>query len=91
MSVKKEIVKKLKTFKLNDLIEVEWEDHYGQNGWQELDYVKSRGLLPCKTVGYFVNYDNKSLRMGSTLDAQGQYNSVQHRIMSAITGVRKLK
>lgn len=60
--------------KRGDLIEIEWVDVIIHPGWSETP-EKLPGYL-AKSVGYFVNQDNKYLRLAHTIGADGQVADV---------------
>lgn len=46
------------------LVEVEWEDSASTHGWRDPeDATKASGLACCRTAGYLLSIDRKSVRV----------------------------
>lgn len=95
MSVKKEskkkILKRLSKLKPRDLISVLWEDHYGEQGWQSEGYINSRPPFLCRSFGMYVGHNKRTVKLASTLDNNGTYNGVEHRLLDAIYLINEIK
>ncbi len=54
-------------FKLNQIIEVEWDDVVTHSVWISQEEAKEKPLCQCKSVGYFLNQDEKAIRLSCTI------------------------
>lgn len=78
--------------KLNDIIEVLWDDTYSTCNWHTNASASNFPLVQCKSVGYFLNQNKKALRLSHTI----QTDKFTDRDISAIpqgciTKIRRLK
>lgn len=78
--------------KVGDLVELEWDDHctLSPNGWTE----RQEEYLPCvcRTVGYIVALDRKTVTMTATYDTESTtISGYMVRLRSAITKAKVLK
>ena len=67
---------KTRTYKFNALLEVEWLDTVDEAGWLAPVKAMLTKACPCKSVGYFLNRDEKVLRMSSSIQVKDQGRGV---------------
>lgn len=77
--------------KLNQIIEIEWDDTVTHSMWILQDEAKAKLLCRCKTVGYFLNEDEQAIRLSCTI----QFEDKPERDLTVIprgciTKIRKL-
>lgn len=82
----------MRKVKLNQLIEVEWDDIFSTCNWHTNASASNFPIVKCKSVGYFLNQNKKLLRLSHTI----QTGDFTDRDVSAIpqgciTKIRKLK
>lgn len=78
--------------KLNDRIEVEWDDTYSTCNWHSNASANNFPTVQCRIIGYFLNQNKKVLRLSHTI----QTGNFTDRDVSAIpqgciTKIRRLK
>jgi len=78
--------------KLNDRIEVEWDDTVTHSVWIPQEEAKEKMSCRCKSVGYFLNQDKKIIRLSCTI----QLGDKPERDLTVIpkgtiTKIRRLK
>lgn len=78
--------------KLNQIIEVEWDDTYSTCNWHTNASASNFPTVKCKSIGYFLGQNKKVLRLSHTI----QTGDFTDRDVSAIpqgciTKIRKLK
>ena len=85
-------MKSKRTLTNKQLIEVYWEDATSVEGWNESVAGLGDGLLPCRTVGYFIRYTKKSIQLAPTYStltlAAADIWSIPRK---CVTKVRKVK
>lgn len=78
--------------KIGDLIEIEWDDHctLAPNGWD--DIKKAYTPVVCKTVGYVIGLNKKTVTLTATRDTESKMVSgYMTRLRSAIKRTNVLK
>jgi hypothetical protein len=78
--------------KLNDIVEIEWVDIVTHSVWIPQEEAKEKPLCQCKSVGYFLNQDDKIIRISCTI----QLDDKPERDLTVIpkgciTKIRRLK
>lgn len=78
--------------KLNQLIEVEWDDIVSDAQWISQRIAETIMPCRCKSIGYFLNQDNKVIRLSCTI----QFGVKTERDITVIpqgciTKIRRLK
>ena len=53
--------------KLNQLIEVEWNDIITHSAWIPQDEAEKKPTCKCKSAGYFLNQNDKIIRLSCTI------------------------
>lgn len=77
--------------KLNQIIEVEWNDTVTHSVWIPQDEAKTKPLCRCKTVGYFLNEDEQAIRVSCTIQLEDKSERDLTIIpQGCITKIRKL-
>mgnify|MGYP001586204520 CR=1 FL=1 len=73
------------------LIEVEWDDIVGQNSWDDLgkDYTSDR--ITCKTVGWRLKSNRKTIVIASTISKGALCTDRTVIPRSVIKSMRRLK
>lgn len=56
------------------LVDIQWLDSIGTNVWADLDELENHGL-ECRTVGFLVSEDKKTITVASSLNMCGQCGS----------------
>lgn len=57
------------------IVEIEWEDSASDHGWMPLaEAVQGRGTVACRTVGYLVRSDDRTVTV-----VQNRQNSELHQ------------
>lgn len=74
------------------IVEVEWVDSTGWDGWHSLDEARKEECISIKSIGYVVSSNRKSLSITGDIDSQ--QNPKVGRQMSiprgCIKGIRRL-
>jgi len=53
--------------KLNDIVEISWDDVVTHSVWIPQEQAKKQIPCRCKSVGYFLNQDKKIIRLSCTI------------------------
>ena len=77
--------------KLNSIIEVEWVDIVSHTLWLSHDRAETELPCKCKSVGYFLNQDENTLRLSCTVQS-GDKSERDLTVIpkGCITKIRKL-
>jgi hypothetical protein len=78
------------------LVEVEWIDSASTNGWQrrgEIDQEQKQdgGLVECRTVGYLLSKDKRSLRLAQSQSSHGAVAEICAIPRSCIRSIREVR
>lgn len=78
--------------KLNQLIEVSWDDIVTHSVWISREEAKKKPVCKCKSTGYFLNQNDKIIRLSCTI----QIGADSERDLTVIpkgciTKIRRLK
>jgi len=79
----------LRKYKKNTILLVDWVDITDHNDWYPEEKAEKKELSKCQSVGYYLNHDNESLRISSTIS--GNDRSVIVIPMGCVKKVKKLK
>lgn len=78
--------------KLNQIIEVEWDDIVTHPQWIPQDKAKQEQPCRCKSIGYFLNQDKHVLRLSCTIQLENKPERDLTVIpQGCITKIRRLK
>lgn len=78
--------------KLNQIIEVEWDDIVTHSAWVPQEEAKKKLTCKCKSVGYFLNQDDKIMRFSCTIQLEDKPERDLTVIpKGCITHIRRLK
>lgn len=77
--------------KLNQIIEVEWDDTFSTCSWHTVASASNFPIPECKSVGYFLNQDKKCLRLSMTIQTD-KFSDRDVTVIprGCITKIRKL-
>lgn len=78
-----------------EIVEVEWIDAASTNGWQratDIDQEQAHdgGLVECRSTGYVLSKDPRSIRLAQSQSAHGSVAEVQAIPRSCIRSIRRL-
>ena len=79
-------------FELNQLVEIEWDDVVTHSEWIPQEEAKKKPICKCKSSGYFLNQDDKIIRLSCTI--QLGYRPERDLTVipkGCVTRIRKLK
>ncbi len=71
------------------LVELVWDDHWGQQGWRGTDDIDHTPMR-CRSVGYLVKETKLGFTLAGTL-ADGQWNTIMFRMRKCVISVRTVR
>lgn len=82
-------------FKKNAIVEVIWDDAATTHNWHGADnscLKTNSGLIQCRTVGYFLKRDHRSIQLSHGIsDADNDRKDTQAIPVSSITAIHKMR
>ena len=82
-----------RTYKKNEILEIEWEDSSCHHGWRTTKVLDGDNEVEqCRTVGYFYKETKRGVRLSAAIDDAGYERSDSWTIpKSCIRKIRRLK
>jgi hypothetical protein len=78
--------------KLNDIVEIEWSDIVTYPVWIPQDEAEKKSTYKCKSIGYFLNQDDKIIRLSCNIQLEDKPERDLTVIpKGCITKIRRLK
>ena len=86
-------LKRPKNLKPGDVIEVTWRDHWASSGWWNKDQALAQDAVTGVSIGFFVGYNKDGMIVlgGTWVEDDKQISTIQCRLWSDVTKIRKIK